>query len=148
MTWLIGCSPKHEELTKYGEIVKGKYWEGLIVNKDAFPHRKDDPQTWTASHELVQNIEPALFEHIQKYGKSKEADQWIIEHLSEYKLQYWGFYNNNVKVLAIIFKHISGVQNGAWKEPSGVLGGWHYYFSVIYDTEKKSFTKVSINADA
>jgi hypothetical protein len=103
---------------------------------------------WTASRELVLAIEPALFEYIRQYGNGKDADPFILDQLSEYKLQYSGYYHNNQKVLAISFSHISHVQNGSWKEPFGTLGGGHYFFSVIYDVEKQSFTKLSINADA
>lgn len=142
MLFHLGCSPK------YGEIVKGKYWEGLIVKTERIPHRKGDTPTWTASRELVLAIEPELIEYIKKSGKERNADQWILDHLSEYKLQYLGFFENNSKVLAISFSHISQVKDGAWKEPFGVLGGGHYFFHVKYDIQKKTFKGLSINADA
>ncbi len=139
---VIGCSPR------YGEIVKGKHWEGLIVNSEKLPYRKGDPPMWTPSRDFVLSIEPALFEYINQYGKEPGADQFIVEHLSEYKVQYWGYYHNNQKVLLINFKHISHIKNGAWKIPSGTLGGGHYFFGVIYNVEKSVFTKIVINADA
>lgn len=144
---LFSCNSQSES-SKYGEIVKGKHWEGLIVRTEALPERKDDPATWTTSKELVLEIEPKLHEHILTTLKDKPGYKWVLDNLYDYKIQYMGFYDGKKKILAISFMHISRVKNGEWKEPFGVLGGGQYYFNVIYDAESKYFSRLSVNADA
>jgi len=144
---LFYCNSQSES-SKYGQIVKGRHWEGLIVRTETIPKRKNDPATWTASKKLVLEIEPKLHEHILSTFKDKPGYEWILGNLHDYKIQYTGFYEGDTKILAISFMHISQVKNGEWKEPFGVLGGGQNFFSVLYDTEKKTFSKPSVNADA
>lgn len=158
----LSAQPSEDEIKKWGEVIKGRCFEGLIVKylPTEFEKKNRTPPGWTPSRDLVLSIEDDLKNYIEMYGKTSNADKWIVEHLSEYKLQYWGYteikeeelrktnflHKFDKRTLQINFNHISEVPDGEWKIPFGVLGGGHYFFTISYDLESKQFTGPWINA--
>jgi hypothetical protein len=110
------------DMVAMGKVVRGKYFVGLIVKDDS-----KAPEEWTPTKELVLSLEDDLQKYItQTLGK----DNWIAEHLPEYKVQYWGYICDGKKTLQIDFHHNSTVKYGFWKIPFGVLGGGRNHFKV------------------
>jgi hypothetical protein len=136
-------------MNRYGEVVRGKYFEGLIVRyDDSEPIGKSNPPGWTPGKELFLEIEPSLLKYMNSYGTEPYADRWINAHLFEYKLQIYGDYAGERKVMSIWFYHESKVKGGAWKVPFGVLGGGDYFFLIKYDVGSGTFEGPFINFDA
>jgi len=150
---------------KYGEVVKGKYFEGLIVyyQPTELDKKYEELPGWTPTRKLVLSIEEDLFKHLEKYAaENQNFNKLIFKHILEYKVQYWGYayvnkeklrqqnytHRYEQKILQINFHHNSSVENGMWKIPYGVLGGGYKHFTVTYDIEEKTFSEPLVNCDA
>jgi len=128
------------DMVAMGKVVRGQHFVGLIVKDDSKP-----PERWTPTKELVLSLENDLQQYVIM---NQEKNSWIVQHLPEYKVQYWGYINDGKKILSIKFHHNLSVKYGMWKIPFGVLGGGCNHFSVVYDTAQRKFTGLSVNCDA
>jgi len=123
-----------------GKVVRGRHFVSLLVKDDS-----KLPAGWTPTKELVLSLEDDLHQYVIR---NQEKTSWIVEHLPEYKVQYWGYIHDGKKILQINFHHNSSVKYGMWKIPFGVLGGGRNHFTVLYDPTQRKFTELSINCDA
>jgi hypothetical protein len=126
----------------------GLGYDGAIVQRTQTRDRIGI--SWTPTADLVREAETLLPKYLESSAAaSKLRNTAIRSQLALYKRQYWGLSSGNRRVMQIHFFHEKTpvVQEGRWlKSVVSVMGGGDRYFHVTYESERRSFTGLWVNA--
>jgi len=126
----------------------GPGYDGAIVQRTQTRDRIGI--SWTPTATLVREAETLLPIYLDSSAAASRLRYTAIRsQLAQYKRQYWGLSSGNRRVMQIHFFHQETpvVQKGRWlKSVVSVMGGGDRYFHVTYESERRSFTGLWVNA--
>jgi len=128
-------------------LIKNKNYEGVTFNeKSSYPFFSKKKRFIPDLKEIVtmeEKLRLSIKKLVSLYKGYVSAECKIVKHLSIYKRQYFGYFENGEK---IIFTSFIFTKSNDWKRNIVFAeGGGCNFFKLKYASNKKTFYDLSIN---